>query len=220
MSFLEYSPYAGGDSDGFGPRGLAEAPVAPFHPCSLSVRADSRRLDRLQAPRADVPPPRASPQRRGNSQPGLALHNFNVSAYVTARTCQPGDRRFDGARQPHGSWSGSGSQEDEYGTVAASGPFGSLPDPRGYGAHEYAAYARPAELPSDLRPPATNACRVTAPYEARPLGHVRYPCARECSVQASRTFDWMKVKRNPPKTGRSSRRECEIQSLNDVLWEF
>uniref|UniRef100_UPI00358F603B homeobox protein Hox-A1-like n=1 Tax=Myxine glutinosa TaxID=7769 RepID=UPI00358F603B len=186
MSFLEYCPYAVGDNDAFGPRGFPEAPLGTFHPCSLSARADSRRLDRLQAPA------RVSPQqRRGDGQTGLAVHDFNVSAYVTARTSQPGARQVDGARSALPC-----SRDAEY---AASGPFGSMAEGRGY---EY------AELRCEARPPASGSCLVASPYEARPPGDVRYLCARDCVVQASRTFDWMKVKRNPPKTVRSQDLAC------------
>ncbi|MBV96251.1 Homeobox protein Hox-B1, partial [Eschrichtius robustus] len=130
------------------------------------------------------------PAQHPPSALGVPFPSSATSGYAPA-ACSPsyGPSQYYPLGQPEGD--GGYFHPSSYGAQ-----LGALPD--GYGT----AGTGPGPYPPPQPPYGNEQTGNFAPAYAELLSEAKEsPCASEISLPTARTFDWMKVKRNPPKTG-------------------
>ncbi|KAJ8785258.1 hypothetical protein J1605_007368 [Eschrichtius robustus] len=133
------------------------------------------------------------PAQHPPSALGVPFPSSATSGYAPA-ACSPsyGPSQYYPLGQPEGD--GGYFHPSSYGAQ-----LGALPD--GYGT----AGTGPGPYPPPQPPYGNEQTGNFAPAYAELLSEAKEsPCASEISLPTARTFDWMKVKRNPPKTAKVS----------------
>ncbi|KAB0402129.1 hypothetical protein E2I00_019314 [Balaenoptera physalus] len=133
------------------------------------------------------------PAQHPPSALGVPFPSSATSGYAPA-ACSPsyGPSQYYPLGQPEGD--GGYFHPSSYGAQ-----LGALPD--GYGT----AGTGPGPYPPPQPPYGNEQTGNFAPAYAELLSEAKEsPCASETSLPTARTFDWMKVKRNPPKTAKVS----------------